>query len=170
MADDASYTAFLEKANADVSGPSHSHEQSPSTSQARTKLDPTTSTTSQLEALPASLKSLPSDLTYTSDTDEPFQPIALNYAGTELPNAEEFRKCLGAKGQTAGAVEELSAEEFDPRGQYKDIIERVSQAAKEQNLKVKVYRVEISRTRAEYYILTLGEKMLVGVYVKAVES
>ncbi|EXJ83192.1 hypothetical protein A1O1_06811 [Capronia coronata CBS 617.96] len=171
MADDASYAAFLEKANADPKAGysnSTSHEESESTSQARTKYDPTSSK-SQLEALPASLKSLP-DVTYTSDTDAPFEPIALNYAGSALPSVPEFEKCLGAKGKTVRGVEELTPDEFDPRGEYKEIIQRVAQAAKIKDVGVKVFRVEITRTRVEYYVLTVGESMLVGVVVKAVES
>lgn len=167
MADDASYAAFLDKANADPKA-GCSREESDSTSQARTKFDPT-STTSQLEALPASLKSLP-DITYTSDTDSPFEPVALSYAGIELPSADEFAKSLGAKGKTVGAVEELTIAEFDPRGEYEEVIEKVAQAASTKSVGVKVFRVEISRTRAEYYILTVGDRMLVGVVVKAVES
>ncbi|EXJ77181.1 hypothetical protein A1O3_10339 [Capronia epimyces CBS 606.96] len=164
MADDASYAAFLDKANAD---PKAGHEQSESTSQARTKFDPTT--TSQLEALPASLKSLP-EVTYTSDTDAPFEPITLNYAGSKLPSVAEFEKSLGLKGKVTGSVEELTTEEFDPRGEYREIIERVAQAAKGKDVGVKLFRVEISQTRAEYYILTVGDRALVGVVVKAVES
>jgi len=61
----------------------------------------------------------------------------------------------------------LSPEEFDPQNQYKDIIDRVKQAGKGG---VTVFRVQTSKTRVEYYILTVGERMLVGVVAKAVES
>ncbi|KIX05467.1 uncharacterized protein Z518_06339 [Rhinocladiella mackenziei CBS 650.93] len=158
MSDDASYAAFLDKANAD---PKASISQSTSTSQSRSKFDPTTSTSS---SLPPSLQCLP-DVTYTSDTDSPFEPVLLNYSGYKLPSAVEFAKCVA--GKAPGNVEELSVDDFDPRGEYKEVIQRVEQAGSGD---VKVYRVEVSKTRAEYYILTLGEGMLIGVVVKAVES
>lgn len=58
-------------------------------------------------------------------------------------------------------------DEFDPRGEYKEVIERVEQTG---SGGVKVYRVEVSKTRADYYVLTLGQGILVGVTTEAVES
>ncbi|KIW93685.1 uncharacterized protein Z519_06290 [Cladophialophora bantiana CBS 173.52] len=162
MSDDSSYLSFLEKANANPKA-GQTVAESESTSQPRSKLDPTTASS---DALPASLKSLP-DVTYTSDTDSPFEPALFNYSGSELPSAEEFAKCLAPR--SAGPVEELSTRDFDPRGQYGEVIHRVEQAGKGKT-RVKVYRVEVSKTRVEYYILTVGERMLVGVVTKAVES
>ncbi|EXJ57828.1 uncharacterized protein A1O5_12386 [Cladophialophora psammophila CBS 110553] len=162
MSDDSSYLSFLEKANANPKA-GQTVAESESTSQQRSKLDPTTSSS---DALPASLKSLP-DFTYTSDTDSPFEPVLFNYAGSELPSAEEFAKYLAPR--SVGAVEELSTRDFDPRGQYGEVIQRVEQAEKGK-AGVKIYRVEVSKTRVEYYILTVGERMLVGVVTKAVES
>lgn len=159
MSDDASYAAFLNKANADPKAGQTSAE-STSTSQSRSKYDPTTSS----EALPASLKSLP-DITYTSDTDSPFKPVLFSYSGSSLPSAGKFAQCLAHTSK--GAVEELSVDEFDPRGEYKEVIERVEQTG---SGGVKVYRVEVSKTRADYYVLTLGQGILVGVTTEAVES
>ncbi|KAI1626513.1 hypothetical protein EDD37DRAFT_648935 [Exophiala viscosa] len=167
MSDDASYMSFLNRANADPKA--GGHEQANSTSESRTKFDPTnTSSSSDVssETLPASLKSLP-DITYTSDTDSPFEPVVFSYSGSKLPSVSDFEKCLSHKGHTSGSVEELSTQDFDPRNQYQDIIARVEQAG---SGGVKVFRVEVSRTRAEYYILTLGERKLIGVVTKAVES
>ncbi|KIW22261.1 uncharacterized protein PV07_12165 [Cladophialophora immunda] len=162
MSDDSSYLSFLEKANANPKA-GQTLAESESTSQRRSQLDPTSSSS---DALPASLKALP-DVTYTSDTDSPFEPVLFNYSGSELPSAEGFANCLAPK--SGGAVEELSIRDFDPRGQYGEVIQRVEQAGKGE-AGVKVYRVEMSKTRAEYYILTIGERMLVGVVTKAVES
>jgi len=90
MSDDASYMSFLEKANADTGG---SREQSTSTSEARTKFDPTKTST---EALPASLKSLP-DVTYTSDADFPFEPVTFNYSGSGLPASPSSKSVYAVK-------------------------------------------------------------------------
>jgi len=172
MSDDASYTSFLEKANADPKANSNTHEQASSTSERRTQFDPTTGGTTSSsnispEVLPASLKSLP-DITYVSDTDSPFEPVVFNYADSTLPSKSDFEKCLHHKHHDAGAVEELSTQGFDPRGEYTEIIERVEKAGN--GAGVKVFRVEVSKTRAEYYIVTVGERMLIGVVAKAVES
>ena len=168
MSDDASYTSFLNKANADPkAGQGTTMAESGSTSQQRSSFDPTSSSSS--EALPASLKSLP-DVTYTSDTDSPFEPVLFNYSGSDLPSAKEFKKALSHAHKVRGAgaeVEELSVEDFDPRGEYKEIIQRVEQAGKKG---VKVFRVQASSTKVEYYILTVGERNLIGVVTKAVES
>jgi len=170
MADDASYTTFLARANQD---PRSGHEtEAPSTSQARSKFDPSSSTSTN-EAIPASLRGI--NATYVSDTDSEFEPVFFNYASDELPSVEEFQKALGAKGQNAGRVEELSVKDFDPRGEYQGVIGKVEQAGKmggEGKSGVKVFRVEVDGrgTRVEYYVVAVGERSLVGVVAKAVES
>lgn len=156
MADDQSYNAFLTRVNQD---PSANSSQEQSTSQAKSKLDPTTPQTS---AVPVSLQNL--DATYTSDSDEPFEPIVMDYAGHELPDVTQFSKCLKKK---QGDVEALEEEDFDPQGQYKDIMSKVKEAG---NGKARCFRVEVSKTRAEYYVVSVGERKLVGVRAKAVES
>ncbi|KAK5045619.1 hypothetical protein LTR84_008988 [Exophiala bonariae] len=163
MSDDASYTAFLNKANEDPKAGSHS-QPSESTSQTKSKFDPTNTDN---DALPASLRSIPDKITYTSDTDSPFEPIVLNYSSDKSPSPSEFKKALGSKAEQA-EVEELSVQDFDPREQYADIIERVKKAG-DKNA-VRIFRVELGRTRVEYYIVTVGERKLVGVLTKAVES
>ncbi len=170
MSDDASYMSFLNKANADPkSGQGSTMAESESTSQRHSSFDPTSSSTAN--ALPASLKSLP-DVMYTSDTDSPFEPVVFNYSGDGLPSAKEFTTVLShahkGKGDV-GEVEELSMKDFDPRGEYKEIIQRVEQAGKGKQ-GAKVFRVEASSTRVEYYVLTVGERNLIGVVAKAVES
>jgi hypothetical protein len=180
MSDDASYTSFLEKANADPTqgantNTNNTHEQASSASERRTKFDPTaggTSSSSDIspEVLPASLKSLP-NITYISDTDSLFEPVVINYAdNSTLPSPSDFAKCLQHhKHHDPGNVEELTTQDFDPRGEYTEIIERVEKAGNP-GAGVKVFRVEVSKTRAEYYIVTVGERMLIGVVAKAVES
>lgn len=160
MADDTSYSAFLARANQD---PKSGHTQAgSSTSQSRSNYDPTTASN---EAIPASLKSI--SATYVSDTDSGFKPVLLSYAADGLPSVEDFKKALGAKGNEN--VEELSLKQFDPRREYGDVISKVEEAGGK-GKGVKVFRVEIDRTRAEYYVLTVGERKLVGVVTQAVES
>lgn len=168
MADDTSYGTFLAKANQDPKSGGSNEPQS--TSQARSQYDPTTSS----EALPASLRSLPS-ITYTSDTDSDFTPVFFSYAFDELPTTEQLGQVLSKKG-IEGEIEELSVESFDPRGEYKEIVKRVKEASGSgekgdgEQKGIKVFRVQILSTRVEYYILTIGDRKLVGVMTKAVES
>lgn len=156
MADDQSYNTFLTKANQDPSANSSQHQ---STSQAKSKFDPTTPQTS---AIPSALHNL--DTSYTSDADEPFEPIVLDYASHELPDAAQFASCVK---KDEGMVEALEEGDFDPRGQYKEILSKVKEAG---NGQVRCFRVEVSKTRAEYYVVSVGERKLVGVRAKAVES
>jgi hypothetical protein len=165
MSDDASYMSFLNKANADPkagTAQGSTMAESPSTSSRRSDLDPTSSTS----GLPASLQSLP-DVMYTSDTDSPFEPVLFNYSGTNLPSVSEFKKVLGQK--IGDEVEELSVDEFDPRGEYKQIVQRVKEAGEGKG-GLKVFRVQASKTKVEYYVLNVGEGKLIGVVTKAVES
>lgn len=96
-----------------------------------------------------------------------------SYASDQLPSVKEFVKALGVKGENAGRVEELSTQEFDPRDDYRDVLDRVGQAGKgKAEGSVKVFRLEVDErgTRVEYYVVTVGERSLVGVVAKAVES
>ncbi|KAK5958215.1 hypothetical protein OHC33_000057 [Knufia fluminis] len=170
MADDTSYNTFLARANQD---PRSGHEaEGTSTSQARSKFDPSSSTSTN-EAIPASLRDI--QATYTSDTDSEFEPVFFSYASSELPSVDQFKKVLGVKGENAAGVQEMSVKEFDPRGSYAEAIGKVEQAGKmEKDGKsgVKVFRVEVDErgTRVEYYVISVGERSLVGVVAKAVES
>lgn len=66
-------------------------------------------------------------------------------------------------------VSSLSEKEFDPRGQYKSVIEAVKKAGSD---KASFFRVEHGSTRAEYYVVSVNakEKKLVGLKALAVES
>lgn len=165
MSSDSSYLSFLNKANEDPkSGTTPSSSSKQSTSEHKSKLDPTTQS-----SFPESLQSIPDSLTYTSDTDSAFEPILLNYASTSLPSVDEFKKALEAD-RSAGkdsSVEELKLKDFDPRDQYTEIVDRVKRAGSGD---VKVFRVEVGATRVEYYIVTTGDRSLVGVVTRAVES
>lgn len=67
---DADYEAFLNKANEDASG-------GQATAQAQEY-----GTKSVNTAVPTALKNV--EETYTSEADEPFEPVALNFSGDEL--------------------------------------------------------------------------------------
>ena len=63
----------------------------------------------------------------------------------------------------------LSVQDFDPHGQYKEVLQAVEEAG---DGKVRVFRVDHGSTRAEYYVISLEEKdkKIVGFKAKAVES
>lgn len=176
MADDTSYNAFLNQVNQD---PSSGHDgEGNSTSQTRSKFDPSSKSSSSA-AVPASLRDI--NVTFTSDTDSEFEPVFFSYASDDLPSVEDFTKALGVKGENAANVVELDVNDFDPRGQYADVIEKVKAAGVEERGKrgagagkasAKVFKVQVdgSGTRIEYYIISVGERSLVGVVAKAIES
>lgn len=166
MADDTSYSTFLTKANADPN--SGLSSEPPSTSQARSEFDP--STTNPSEGIPVQLQNI--STTYTSDTDSAFEPVFFSYASHELPDVTTFRKVLGVKGGEESEVEKLSVEEWDRRGEYKEVSGKVGEVGKGEggDGKVVVFRVGNGGTRVEYYVLAVGERKLIGVVTKAVES
>ena len=66
-------------------------------------------------------------------------------------------------------VSTLNTEEFDPQGQYKDVLRAVEEAG---DGKARVFRLDHGRTRAEYYLISLDmrSQRIVGFKAKAVES
>lgn len=66
-------------------------------------------------------------------------------------------------------MQAVAEKDFDPRGQYKSVVEAVRQAGHGQ---VRVFRVEHGRTRAEYYVVSVDEQegRLVGLKALSVES
>lgn len=63
----------------------------------------------------------------------------------------------------------MSTKEFDPRGQYIDVLRAVEEAG---DGKSRIFRVEHGRTRVEYYVVGLDKRKgrVVGMKAKAVES
>jgi hypothetical protein len=85
MASDEDYMNFLDKANKDPSeGVAKSQQQGLAKAQFKT--------TDKGVEIPAALKEVTQDAFYTSDADEPFVPVALNWdeAGKGLPDEGEF--------------------------------------------------------------------------------
>jgi len=79
MASDEDYTAFLEKANQTTSSTANTQSSSHSKSLTTNTVNTTVPTTlNKIEAY------------YTSDTDERFEPVALQYAGGELDKGQFF--------------------------------------------------------------------------------
>jgi hypothetical protein len=67
------------------------------------------------------------------------------------------------------AAESISEKDFDPRGEYKEVVEAVKKAG---DGKVGFYRAELDSTRTEYIIVSVSaeQKLLLGFKVLAVES
>lgn len=77
-------------------------------------------------------------------------------------NTDDFRKLIGSD-----KVEEVTGTGFE--SQYKKVMDAVKQAG---NGTVKVFRVELEGTRAEYYVVAVDDKegRIVGLKALAVES
>lgn len=71
--------------------------------------------------------------------------------------------------QHGGDVAAVGEADFDPRGQYKQVISAVKQAGSSE---VQMFRVELGRARAEYYVVSLDSEAgrLVGLKAIAIES
>ena len=81
-----------------------------------------------------------------------------------ITRAESFAKLL-----SHDSVSELSAKDFDPKGQYKDVVEAVEKVV---DGKPKIFRTETEGARVQYWVVGVkkGGGSLVGVRAKAVES
>ena len=159
---DASYYSFLEKANQDTGvAPLNSDPKSAAQ-------PPNAKSYSTSSVIPSALKGI--SATYVSDTDSAFEPVIFDYDGAQLSSAEEFEKLVAkASGNNGPArAEELGVEEWDPRGEYGDVVRRVKEVVEGGD--VKVYRVARGKTRAEYFVVGLGSGKVLGVRAEAVES
>jgi len=149
MSSDADYAAFLDKANQDT-GSAETKDASQKKSYG---------TKSVNTAVPKVLEQV--EEYYISDSDEPFEPVALEFEGASV-SADDLKKLLGSD-----SVEEVKGTGFE--SQYKKVIDAVKQAG---NGSVKVFRVELEGTRAEYYVVAVDDKegRIVGLKALAVES
>jgi len=151
MSSDADYASFLDKANQDTGSKN-----------ASTQSKKAVGTKSVNTAVPKALEQVQEY--YTSDADEPFEPVSLAYEGEGLPSAGELAKLL-----SHDEVSEVGVKEFDPKGQYKSVLDAVKKAGRKD---VGIFRVEHGSTRAEYYVVSVDKKegRLVGLKALAVES
>lgn len=149
MSSDADYAAFLDKANQDT-GSAETKDASQKKSYG---------TKSVNTAVPKILEQV--EEYYVSDSDEPFEPVALEFKGDSV-SAEDLKSLIGNSN-----VEQVQNTGFD--SQYKKVMEAVKEAG---NGTVKVFRVELEGTRAEYYVVAVDDKKgrIVGLKALAVES
>ncbi|KAL4807418.1 hypothetical protein BDV18DRAFT_137636 [Aspergillus unguis] len=172
MSSDDAYMSFLDKANSDLDAGRANQATTSSTSGAKTE------TVDVNVKVPAPLTSV--DAYYVSDADEPFEPVALRWKGAERgswPDAASFSKLISPDADLSSSIETLSTSSFDPKNQYASVIKAVRAAAveggsgDESAVEVKVYRVETGSSRAEYWVVALGqESVIVGLRAKAIES
>ncbi|KAJ9619228.1 hypothetical protein H2203_008557 [Taxawa tesnikishii (nom. ined.)] len=173
MSSDEDYAAFLEKANQDTG--------------AKVERDGSFVKTKAVDTeVPGPLKSL--DAFYTSETDEPFEPVALEWKGGGRFPKTALLPCLGAGGKTddgtdlwadgfaeefgelvghSGEVEKLKLEEWNVKNRYEDVVEAVRKSG---DGEVEVFRVNHGKTRCEYYVVALAKGKIVGVKARAVET
>ncbi|OOF99619.1 hypothetical protein ASPCADRAFT_203390 [Aspergillus carbonarius ITEM 5010] len=167
MSSDDAYMSFLDKANADLTA-GQSQSATTTSSSARTE------TIHADVRIPAPLTSV--DAFYISETDEPFEPVALKWDGAARgiwPDASHLSKLISPDKDLSDAIETLSPSMFDPRNQYAGVLRAVrASVGDEQGADVKVYRVEVGSSRVEYFVLGLDGKegLLVGLRAKAIET
>jgi len=73
------------------------------------------------------------------------------------------------------SISTLSPSSFDPKNQYSAVLDAVRAATENESddeVELKIYRVEVTSTKIEYWILTLDkpESRIVGLRAKSVES
>lgn len=89
-----------------------------------------------------------------------------------VPRTEEIAKLVEHWDPSKAEVEILDPVDWDRNGQYKEVIDAVSQAGKGND--VRVYRIVKDKSRVEYFVVTrAGEgkgARLVGVKALAIES
>ncbi|KAI4177368.1 MAG: hypothetical protein LQ343_000348 [Gyalolechia ehrenbergii] len=151
MSSDDAYSSFLDQANQDTSA-----------SKATTKTK-TASTKAVDTEIPVGLQNV--DQYYTSEADEPFEPVSLRWDGNNMPSENELADLIGHDSE----VSSMSTKEFDPRGQYKDVLQAVEKAG---DGKSRIFRIGHGQTRIEYYVIGLDKekRRVVGLKAKAVES
>ncbi|RAK71565.1 uncharacterized protein BO72DRAFT_501804 [Aspergillus fijiensis CBS 313.89] len=175
MSSDDAYMSFLNKANADLDTARNNQQTSSSGGGAAR-----TETIHTGVSIPGPLASV--DAFYISETDEPFEPVALKWDGAHRgvwPDASNFSNLISETDDLASAIETLSPASFDPKNQYASALRAVRAAAasqasgvEEADVDVKVYRVEVGSARVEYYVVALQAEggLLVGLRAKAIES
>lgn len=220
MSSDDAYAAFLDKANEDPA------KNTPTTQQQGQEEHVQTRTTDPSQCIPTVLSDV--EMYYTSDTDEVFEPVALDWSGAAAgrwpgvgiflplsssslsslfiyihmiiltiptPKTDEFKSLILPSSSTrtfsASAAAEaedmqisiLTPSSFDPKNHYATVLHAVRTAVNGGNerdmdgVEVKVYRVQMGRTRAEYWVVGLDRcegdgkgGRIVGLRAKAIES
>ncbi|KAL8935531.1 MAG: hypothetical protein Q9211_004651 [Gyalolechia sp. 1 TL-2023] len=151
MSSDDAYSSFLDQANQDTSA----SKATANNKTARTKAVDT--------EIPVGLQNV--DQYYTSEADEPFEPVSLRWDGNNMPSEDELADLVGHDSE----VSTMSTKEFDPRGLYKDVLQTVEKAGDGQS---RIFRIGYGKTRVEYYVIGLDREKgrVVGLKAKAIES
>jgi len=158
MASDEDYMSFLDKANLDPSA---------GTAKISSKKTELKATDVGVK-VPAVLTKAVEDKYYTSDADEPFMPVCLKTKGKTLPDEVTFAKLVAYPSPNEAEVQIMDIGEWDPQGQYKELVDAVRDVSKGSD--VRVYRIAREGSRAEYWLIGLEGGKLVGVKALAVES
>jgi hypothetical protein len=164
MADDASYQAFLTKANKASSDPSTSSTASSSQTDdvPKHKLIP---------SLNEKLANLSTN-TFVTETDSDF--IATFIPASALrswsPSSNEFPAVEDLQLEVSGGREgeTYTVEEWDKRGQYTNVIRAIQEVAKSQESKV--YSIQGHGGRFQVFILAKVDDGLLGVKAKGVAT
>lgn len=87
---------------------------------------------------------------------------------SDIAAADTFAKTIGHDG---AKVSQVSRTDFDPRGQYAEVIALVEKAAGGRD-SVTIFRVDGDGARAEYWVVGLekGGEKLVGLKATSIES
>lgn len=64
-------------------------------------------------------------------------------------------------------VEELGVDKWDPKGQYKSVVDTVKKVV---GGEVKVFRVELSGAREEYFVVGVKDGKVLGLKALSIES
>lgn len=176
-ASDEAYTSFLLNSSRDYSSPAPpGGSKTATTTTNKSIISPPSNP-------PAGISALHSSKFYTSDIDSPFEAIEI-----PLPEASTasksgvYREVMAqALGVEVEAVRKMSIAEWDPRGEYRDVVDAVQEwiavGDTTKEAEVAVFAVEGQGARVEYFVVGLvrGEKdgegdRLVGMKVLSVES
>ena len=156
MSSDADYEAFLNKAQSDrENAPTSSDSSNLHVAELQTEDVP-----NELHALHSTSKGT---RVYTSDADEPFIPVSLKYEEDHDVDLKSFEKVTGTKG-----AKEIKVKEWDPKGEYADVIKKVEEATKAKH--VSLFEVDGKGSRVWFWIVAKekGGKRLLGYRVLSV--
>ncbi|OJD13064.1 hypothetical protein AJ78_06436 [Emergomyces pasteurianus Ep9510] len=190
MSSDDAYAAFLDKANEDP------YKNISTTKRQGQDEHLQTRTTDPSQCVPTVLGDV--EMYYTSDVDEAFEPVALDWSGAaegQWPSVDKFKALILPSKDTFSASATATAEaedmqisiltpsSFDPNNKYTTVLHAVKTAANGgserdmEKVEVKVYRVQMGQTRVEYWVVALDRcegggdgARIVGMRVKAIES
>ncbi|OAL72566.1 hypothetical protein A7D00_3568 [Trichophyton violaceum] len=174
MSSDSAYAAFLDKANQGLETATATDKPSKKDDHDSGFISSKTLDVDE-QRVPPSLRV---DAFYSSETDEPFEPVVL--ALDHFPSEDEFPQLVHGSTAPNVQVSVLSPAQFDRRGQYTSVLEAVkaacsstaSASAAASAAEVRVYRVQHDHSRAEYWLLALdvdGGRLL-GLKARAVET